>query len=277
MPGLALLGIWYFWPAITAVSLSFYKYRVVVDPEYVGFANFVKLWHDPRFWKALKNSFLFLLGTVPLDVSIPLVLAVLVNQRLRFIQAFRVIYYLPVVTSMVTVAIAWNYLFHQKGVINWILTSLGLLDKPIQYLLDTTWALPALVLVGARKSMGYYMMIYLGGLQSISDDVLEASAIDGATKVQTFMRIIVPLMRPFISICIIVSAMGAMQAFAQIFMMTRGGPLDSTLTLGYYIYQEAFENMNMGYASAVGMVLWVILIIMALVNYRLTRGEEGSA
>lgn len=276
LPGIVLLIIFYFWPAFTALKLAFYNYRLLAPPVWAGLDNFRELRADPRFAMALKNSFLFTAMYVPLVVFLPFGLAVLVNQKLRGIQFFRLLYYLPVVTSMVVVAIAWNYVFHQKGILNWLLVSLHILPKPIQYLLDPTWALPALVVVEAWQALGYYMMIYLAGLQSLPEDVVEAARIDGANRWQVLTRITMPLMRPFFSICLIVSAIGSMQVFTSIYIMTQGGPLDHTLTLGYYIYDEAFNKLNMGYAAAMGLVLWLILIVMAFVNYRVTKGGEGT-
>ncbi|MEO3886812.1 sugar ABC transporter permease [Nonomuraea sp. B5E05] len=273
IPALALFGVFFAWPAITAIQLSFLEYDVVSQPVFVGMDNFTRIVGDSRFWTALLNSLLFLVGMFPLLVVLPLLLAVLVNQRLPGIRTFRMLYYLPVVTSMVAVGVAWEYVFHQQGVLNWILTGAGLLDQPIQYLLDPFWALPALVLVEGWKSMGFYMMIYLAGLQTIPTNLYEAAKVDGATAWHRLRHITVPLMVPYIAVAVTVEMLDAMQAFTSIYVMTRGGPQDATLTLGYYIWSAAFEHYEMGYASAMGLVLWVLMIAMAILNYRLTRGR----
>ncbi|MCG5220811.1 carbohydrate ABC transporter permease [Streptosporangium sp. KLBMP 9127] len=273
LPALALFGVFFAWPAVTAIQLSFYEYDVVSPPVFVGMENFVRLIGDDRFWGALANSMLFLVGLFPLLVVIPLLLAVLVNQKLPGIKTFRMLFYLPVVTSMVAVAVAWNYVFHQQGVLNWILTGAGLLDQPVQYLLDPVWALPALILVEGWKSMGTYMMIYLAGLQTIPTNLYEAAKVDGATSWHRLRHITVPLMIPYIAVSMTMAMLDAMQVFTSVYVMTQGGPQDSTLTLGYYIWSAAFEQYDMGYASSMGLVLWVLLIVMAFVNYRLTKGR----
>ncbi|WP_250907131.1 carbohydrate ABC transporter permease [Nonomuraea sp. NEAU-A123] len=276
IPALVLFGVFFAWPAFTALQLSFTDYDGVSPPVFAGVDNFVKILGDTRFWTALRNSLLFLLGLFPLLVVLPLPLAALVNQKLPGIKTFRMLYYLPVVTSMVAVAVAWNYVFHQQGVLNWLLTGFGLLDEPIQFLLDPTGALPALILVEGWKSMGVYMMIYLAGLQTIPASLYEAARVDGAGAWRRMRSITVPLMMPYIAVAITMSMLDAMQAFTTVFVMTKGGPQDATLMLGYYIWSEAFEKYDMGYASAVGLVLWVLLIVMALLNYRLTGGKQAE-
>lgn len=273
LPALVLLAVFYIWPAVTAVQLAFYDYRVVSPAEFVGLANFAQMLDDDRFYTALANSGLFLAGMLPILVAVPLLLAVLVNLPLRGIKVFRLVYYLPVVTSMVAIAIAWNYVYHQRGMLNWLLGAVGLLDQPVQYLLDPGWALPALVLVESWKSLGYYMMIYLAGLQAVPRDLYEAAAVDGAGPWRRLRSITVPMLRPYIAVVTVLAALDAMQVFTSVFVMTQGGPQDATLTLGYYIYDEAFRHFNMGYASAMGLVLWAILVVFSLLSYRLTRGK----
>lgn len=273
VPGLAMFGAFFVWPAVTAIELAFYKYDVVSAPQYVGLGNFATLVGDARFWTALRNSLVLLIGLLPMSVVIPLLLAVLVNQKLRFIQAYRLVYYLPVVTSMVAVAVAWNYVFHLQGVLNWILTGAGLLDQPVQYLLDPKWALAALATVEGWKGMGTYMMIYLAGLQAIPADLYEAARMDGANAWHRLRHVTMPLIVPYFAVALTIEMMDAMQIFTSVYVMTKGGPQDHTLTLGYYIWSAAFEHYDMGYASAMGLVLWVLLIGFALANYRLTRGR----
>ena len=272
-PGLAFFGLFFAWPALTAAQLAFYDYDIVSPPRFVGTDNFERLAASDEFWQAFGNSVLFLVMFVPLVVVLPLLLAVLVNRRLRGIGAFRLAYYLPVVTSMVAIAIAWSFVFHPRGALNWLLLELGVLDTPIQFLLDEQWALPAVVAVEAWQHAGYFMMIYLAGLQSIPGDLYEAAALDGAGGWARFRRITVPLIRPYAAVCCVLGGILATQAFASIYVLTRGGPQGATTTLGYYIWSTAFDDFDFGYASAVGLVLWLFLICYALVQYRLTRGE----
>ena len=272
-PGLAFFGVFYAWPAVTAAQLAFYDYDIVSPPRFVGTGNFERLAASPEFWQAFGNSLLFLAMFLPLVVVLPLFLAVAVNRRLRGIGAFRLVYYLPVVTSMVAIAIAWSFVFHPKGALNWLLLELGVIDTPIQFLLDGHWALPAVVVVEAWQYTGYFMMIYLAGLQSIPAGLYEAAALDGAGAWARFRRITVPLIRPYAAVCCVLGGILATQSFASIYVLTRGGPQGATTTLGFYIWSRAFEHFDFGYASAVGLVLWAFLVCFALVQYRLTRGE----
>lgn len=273
LPATALFAIFYVWPVVTTVQLSFYDYKVVTAPHWVGVHNFVLLAHDPVFWRALANSLLYTIGAIPFGVILPLLLAVLVNQRIRGIGAFRLIYYLPVVTTTVAVSIAWQYVFNLRGVLNWFLTTLGVVDKPVDWLLDPRFALWALVVVAGWQNLGYFMMIYLAGLQAIPEDLYDAAAVDGANGLRRLIHVTVPLVRPYAAVCLILTCLQAMQTFTTIFVMTRGGPDNASTSLGYYIWQTAFQNFNMGYANAMGIVFWVVLIVISVINFRLTSKQ----
>lgn len=273
LPGLVLFGFMFAWPAFIAFQLSFSRYNIVSPIEWVGMENFATLITDDRFHTALANSFAFLAMLVPMAVVLPLFLAILVNQRLRGIQLFRVLYYLPVVTSMVAVAIAWRYLLGQGGLFSWILTLLG--QEPRSFLLTSSLALPSVAVVEAWKNMGLYMMIYLAGLQAIPAELTEAARVDGANAWQRLVHVTVPGLLPYFAVTLTLAMLEAMRSFESIYMMTRGGPQDATLTLGYYVWHMAFERYEMGYASAVGLVLWAIMIVLALVNQYVTRGRDA--
>lgn len=272
LPGVVLYLTMFAWPAVIAVQLAFSRYNIVSPIEFVGPANFATLGSDPRFWRALINSLLFVVMLLPLTVVVPLLLAMVVNTRLRGIQAFRMIYYLPVITSMVAVAVAWRYVFHREGVINWLLGLVGL--GPIDFLLNTRWALPTVVLLEGWKSMGLFMMIYLAGLQAVPAELTEAARVDGANAVRRCWHVIIPGLLPTFAVTLTLSMLDAMRSFESIYVMTRGGPLDSTLTLGYYIWSKAFTEYDMGYASAIGLVLWAIMIVFALFNLLVTRRRD---
>lgn len=274
LPALVFLAVFFLWPAYTAAQISLYDYNIVSPAHFVGLDNFRHMATDQRFWHALRNTGIFLVAVLPLTVVLPLPIALLVNRPLRGINMFRLAYYLPVVTSMVAIAIAWSVLFDQRGVLNWILTSTGVINQPIEYLLDTRTSLFALVLVEGWQQMGYFMVIYLAGLQSLPSDLLEAAQIDGANAWQRFWRIILPLMRPYVSVCLLVSAINSMQAFASVYVLTKGGPQDSSLMLGYYIYDTAFSDFDFGYASAMGIVLSLLLVIFAFASYKI-NGSGG--
>lgn len=273
LPIAILFVVFFLWPAVLAVQLAFYDYSVIRPAELVGFDNFRRMVNDERFWRATLNSLLYMVGLIPLNVVIPLVLAVMVNQKIRAIGAFRAIYYLPAITSMVAVAIAWRYVYNDAGVVNWILQAFGVTDQPIQFLLSTEWALPSILFIEGWKQMGTYMLIYLAGLQAISSDVYEAATIDGANTVQKFLRITVPLTIPYVAVVLTLTMESASKVFTSVFVLTGGGPDDSTMSLGYYIWSLAFQHFEMGYASAIALVLWGALILLAILNFRVSRSR----
>lgn len=274
LPVLALFAVFFAWPAVLALQLAFYDYSVVNPTVFVGWDNFVHMVNDPRLARATFNSVIYLVGLLPLTVVVPLLLAVLLNQKLRAIGIFRFMYYLPVVTSMVAVAVAWRYVFHDLGILNWALTSVGIVDQPIQFLLDQRTSIWAIILVEGWKSMGSYMLIYLAGLQAISSDLYESAKIDGAGPIKRLRHITVPLMVPFILVTLTLEMQDATQIFTSVYVLTAGGPADSTLSLGYYIWSLAFEQFQMGYASAISLVLWIVLILMAVGNYAVSRSKR---
>lgn len=271
LPGLTLFVVFFAWPAATAIRLSFYEYDVVSPARYVGLANFERLLTDDRFHTALGNSALYLVGMIPFAVIIPMWLAVLVNQKVRGIQAFRVMYYLPAICSMVAVGVAWRYIFHQQGVLNWALIELGVIDRPIQYLLSETWALPSLVLVEGWKMLGFFMMIYLAGLQSIPAEIFEAARVDGAGPLRRMWHLTIPLLLPYTAVTLTLGMLDALRVFESVYVMTRGGPQDSTISLGYLAWSTAFERYELGYASAIGLVMLVVMVGLAVLNQRVTR------
>lgn len=275
LPGLVLFGVFFAWPAVLAIETSFTDYSIVDPMHWIGGDNFVELLHDPQFTGALWHSLALMIGGLPFAVVIPMALAVLVNHKVRGIQFFRALYFLPVVTSMVAVAVAWRYVFDDQGVLNWLLGLVGV-DQPIHFLLDTRWALPAIILVEGWKGIGTYMMILLAGLQTIPGDLNEAARIDGAGAWQRFFHLTLPLMRPFIAVAVTIELVSSMQVFTSVYVLTRGGPSDHTQTAGYFVWSQAFEHYRLGYASAAGLIIWVILIVLALANYRLTNGRDGD-
>lgn len=271
-PGLILYIGMFAWPAVIAVQLALSRYDIVHPIRFIGLGNFAEMAQDPRFFHALRNSVEFLAIYLPLTVVVPLLLAMLVNIKLRGIQAYRMLYYLPVVTSMVAVAVAWRYVFNRAGVINWLLSLVGV--GPIDFLLNTRWALPTVVLLEGWKSMGLFMMIYLAGLQAVPHDLIEAARVDGANAWHRLWNVVVPSLLPTFAVTLTLAMLDAMKAFESVYVLTRGGPLDSTMTLGYYIWSKAFQEYDMGYASAVGLVLWAIMIVLALLNLKVTRRRD---
>jgi putative chitobiose transport system permease protein len=268
-PALAVLMLTVFWPALQAFYLSFtrFEYDLTQTPAWIGFANFQKLGRDPVFWKVLGNTVLYLVCVVPILVILPLGLAILVNQRLKGITWFRTAYYTPVVISMVVAGIAWKWLYASNGLLNQGLQLLGL--KGIPWLTSPSLALFSVMAVTVWKGLGYYMVIYLAGLQGIPADLYEAAAIDGSDGFQRHWDITVPLMRPYLFLVAVISSISATKVFEEIFIMTKGEPLNSSKTVVYYLYQRAFQDLEMSYACAIGLVLFVAIFGLSLLNLKL--------
>jgi putative chitobiose transport system permease protein len=274
LPGIALFGVFFAWPAVLAVETAFTNYSIVNPTKWVGLGNFQALWHDAEFHGAILHSFIVMVGLLPFSVIIPIALAILINRKLRGIQFFRALYFLPVITSMVAVAVAWNYVFDDRGVINWLLERLHIVSNPIHFLLDQHYALASVIVVEGWKGVGTYMMIFLAGLQAIPSDLHEAAQLDGAGPWQRFSRVTLPLLRPYIAVAVTIELVNAMQVFTSVYVLTQGGPGGHTETAGYYVWSKAFQHFQLGYASAAGIVIWVILVVLAIVNYLITnRGE----
>lgn len=276
IPGVIILGAFIFYPMLNAIWLSFTNYTIVTDAEFIGLDNYKGLFTDALFWKVLGQTLLYLVIVVPALVILPIFLAILVNQQVKGIGFFRSAYYVPVVTSMVVVGIAWKWVYADKGILNYILESLGLINEPVNWLTSTSTSIFAVMVVTIWKGLGYYMVIYLAGLQSISDDLYEAADIDGASKWKQIWHITIPLLMPSIMIVTIMSSISAMKVFEEIYVMTGGGPLNSSKTLVYYIYEEAFDKLQMGYASAAGVVLFIITLIFSVINIKFMSKKESA-
>ncbi|MFW6358452.1 MAG: carbohydrate ABC transporter permease [Chroococcales cyanobacterium] len=271
LPALLVLGLTVFFPALQAFYLSFtrYEYDITQMPQWVGLANFKQLWQDEVFWQTLRNTLLYLLGVVPVLVIVPLVLAILVNQKLRGIHWFRVSFYTPVVVSMVVAGIAWKAIYSSNGLLNQFFQQLGL-KEGIPWLTSPSLALWSVMLVTIWKGLGYYMVIYLAGLQGISPELYEAAAIDGSDGFAKHWDITVPLMRPYLVLVAVISAISATKVFEEIYIMTQGGPLNSSKTIVYYVYEQAFQYLNISYACTIGLVLFLAILILSLLNLRLS-------
>ncbi len=269
LPALAFMGVFLFYPIVDVFRLSFTDYNMITEANFTGLENYRTLFNDPLFWKTLKNSFIYLIGVVPVLVIAPIFLAILVNHKLAGIKWFRAAYYIPVVTSMVVVGIMWKWLYQGNGILNYILQSLGIINNQINWLTDPQIALFAVMAVTVWKGLGYYMVIYLSGLQSIPQELYEVSDIDGASWWQKQIHVTIPLLKPSIMLVSILSSIAAMKVFTEVYVMTKGGPLNSSKTLVYYIYEEAFENLTLGYAAAMGFVLFIVIFILSFFNIKL--------
>ncbi len=280
LPALLILGLTVFWPALQAFYLSFtrYSYDLTQTPQWVGFANFRRLWSDPIFWQTLRNTVLYLIGVVPILVVAPLGLAILVNQKLRGIQWFRAAYYTPVVISMVVAGIAWKWIYAENGLLNQSLKQLGVLSSGgIPWLTSPSWAIFSVMAVTVWKGLGYYMVIYLAGLQSIPGDLYEAAAIDGSDGIRKHWDVTLPLMKPYLVLVAVISAISATKIFEEVYIMTQGGPRNSSKTIVYYLYEQAFQNLEISYACTIGLVLFLAILGLSILNLKLTqlRGRIG--
>lgn len=265
LPAGVLLLVFFFIPFFQTILLSFQDYSAnIYNPTYVGLANYFKLMHSPIFYKVLFNTFLYLVLAVPVLAIIPLFLAIMISQKIRGINIYKILIYLPVIVSIVVAAIAFKWLYAEQGILNYLTGLMGL--EPIGWLTDTRFALISVVIVTIWKGIGYYMMIYFAALMSVPKELYEACDIDGASPLRKHLTVTIPHIMPTIALVSTISAISAMKVFAEIYVMTKGGPLNSSKTIVYYIYERAFENLDLGYASAMAVILLIIVMAFSLIN-----------
>ncbi|WP_274310109.1 carbohydrate ABC transporter permease [Solibacillus daqui] len=262
-PGLILLALFTFWPIIYSVPLAFTNYSVIGETKFVGFENFKRAFSDVNFIASVKNS-LFYMIIVPFIQIISILMAILVNRKIAGIKFFRAAFYIPVVTSMVAVSIIWGWLMSSNGVLNYILLSIGIINEKISWLSDKDTALWAVMFITLWKGLGYYMMIYLAGLQAVPTDCIEAAKIDGASNFQVIRKITIPLLKPYVFFCTLISLMSAIRVFDEVFVLTSGGPGNATLTSSLYIYEQGFEVFEFGYSSALGLIISFIIMFFSI-------------
>lgn len=265
LPAAAVLIVFFFIPFFQTFFLSFLDYsNNIYSPEFNGISNYISLFKSPIFYKVMFNTFIYLIVAVPVLVIFPLFLAVLINQKIRGVTLYKILIYLPVIVSIVVAAIAFKWLYAEQGILNYVVTKLGL--SPIGWLTDTGYALYSVIAVTIWKGIGYYMIIYLASLMSVPSELYEACDMDGAGFFTKHLTVTVPHIMPAIALVTTISAISAMKVFAEIYVMTKGGPLNSSKTIVYYIYERAFENLDLGYASAMAVVLLIIVMIFSLIN-----------
>jgi putative chitobiose transport system permease protein len=269
-PALLLLGLSVIIPAGLALVMSFSQSGLdVSEPlRFVGLANIRRLLADPMFARVSATTFLYLVGVVPPIVLGALALAVLVNRQLPGIHWFRGAFYTPVLVSIVVAAIAFRWLYAENGLVNgWLAALFGDRFSPIGFLTSPLLALPSVMLVTLWKGLGYYMVIFLAGLQGISPDLYEAAALDGSEGWRKHLDITLPLLRPYLTLVAVISAIAATKVFEEVFLMTQGGPADSTRTIVYYVYDLAFSELEISYACTVGLALFLAVLLLSLVRY----------
>lgn len=258
-------------PVLASLYLSGTKWDLFSTPRWVGLDNFRKLFKDEHFLIGLGNTLYYAIGTVPTSTVLALFLAMLLNQKLiTGRNVFRTIFFLPNITPTVAMGVVWAWLYApQYGLFDVIFKAVGLPTVP--WLTSTRWAMPSVMIMSVWQSVGYNMVIFLAGLQSIPEEYHEAAQIDGAGWWRRFRHITIPLLSPSTFLVVIMSLIGSLQVFSAVYIMTRGGPGTSTLTMVYYLYRNAFEYFRMGYASAMAYVLFIILLILTVVQFRLQR------
>jgi len=264
----ALLGTFIFIiiPVFCSFALSFCNWDLLGSIQYAGLSNYKEIFNDDLFFKIFANTVVFALSVSIFGVIIPLVLAGILNSKIRGSEFYKTAYFLPFITPMVVIAIVWQWIFDPNiGILN------NVLRLHINWLYDTHYAMLALIIVSVWKLIGYNMIIFLSSLSGISQSLFEAAKIDGANSFQVFKNVTVPMLSPAIFFVVIITAISSFQVFDLIFLMTEGGPLDSTNVLVYAVYQNAFEYFNIGKASAIAYVLFVIVLVLTLIQWNFRK------
>jgi multiple sugar transport system permease protein len=271
-PSLIHLVVFIATPIVFAAYLSTHRWDIVVpDTPFVGLANFKEMFSDPTFWNALKNTVVYTLN-VPLGMILALAVALMLNRNLRGLGFLRTLYFLPSVTSFVAIALVWMWIYHPTfGAANFLLNLLGL--PPLQWLNSTQTAMLSVIIFSVWLGLGYQMVIFLAGLQGIPEDLYDAARIDGTNNWNQFWRITLPLLKPTTFFILVTSLIGSFQVFTSIYVMTAGGPVGSTDVIVYHIYQAAWEQLRMGYASAMSWVLFVIIMVVTWLQFKVMGSE----
>lgn len=266
-------------PVVISFFLSFTKYDVIHAPKFVGLQNYKDiLFNDPLFWKAMGNTVIYVIGVVPIGVCLSLLLAVAIDQKIKFKNFFKSIFFLPTVTAIIAVSVIWKWLYagEKYGLFNYVLLKLGF--APVDWLASPVWTLPSIMIMSIWAGIGYNMILFLAGLQTIPQDMYEAAEIDGAGFWTKFFNITLPLLKPTIVFVAIMSFIVSFQVFEQVYVMTSGqggigGVLNSALTIVAYLYDKGFQKFQMGYASALAYIIFLLIFILTMINKRVMRNN----
>ena len=278
-PALLVIGVFFGLPVLSALALSLTDFDLYAladrsNLRFIGLDNYLELLRTPMFWKSLWNTTYFVVVGVPLSIAVSLGAALLLNApAARFRALYRTALFAPVVTTLVAVAVIWRYLFHTSyGLVNWALGHAGI--SPVDWLGDPRWAMPMIILFAVWKNFGYNMVIFLAGLQAIPQDLYEAARIDGASRWQQFLHITLPQLGPVLLVVGVITVSGYFQLFAEPYVMTRGDPLQSTVSVLYFMFEEGFKWWNLGRASAVAFLLFLIILGVTTAMLRFGRRKE---
>ena len=276
VPGLLGLILFTIVPLVASLVLTLFQWDLLTPPTFVGLDNFVQLSQDKEFWSALQHTIGFIAGYLPLVFMLSLSMALALNAPLRGIAVIRTAFFLPVVSSWVAVALLWSWLFNPKfGLINYLLSLVGIVGPG--WLFDAHWAMPAIILTSVWKDLGFVLVLFLAGLQAIPHDYYEAAALDGAGRIRQFTAITLPLLAPTTFFVTIISLINSFQVFDQVWVMTEGGPAGATTVLVEQVVKHAFRYGEMGYAAAISWVLFALVFVVTLIQFRLQRAGAADA
>jgi putative chitobiose transport system permease protein len=278
VPALALVATFVLYPIVAVVFYSFTNYDIITAPQWVGVANYERLIADPTFWKALTNSIVYLVAT-PTVIVLAIMLAIVVNRRMRGIHLFRALYFVPAVSGSIAIGISWRWIFERNGMLNSVLISTGILDEPVQWLTNPDFVLPIAIMLTVWAGVGYYSVIFLAGLQNIPEELYDAARIDGCNDLQKHWHVSLPGLRPQIVFVAVISSLAALKVFDEIYVLTNhtGGVLESGTTIVFYLWRQAFVLSNAGYASAIAIALLLVTLAFSVLLIRvLERGTETA-
>ncbi|MCD6206118.1 MAG: sugar ABC transporter permease [Candidatus Marinimicrobia bacterium] len=278
-PAMTAIFVFFFLPVLAALVMSFTDFDIyslgdMSRARFIGFSNYLNLFQNPLFWKALGNTAYFVVVGVPLSIMTSMLVALALTSKLtRFKSLFRFSYFLPVVTTLVAVAVIWRYIYHPRfGLANYLLSLIGI--KPVDWLGNPHWAMPALIIMAVWKGFGYNMIIFVAGLQNIPETLYEAARLDGANGWQEFRNVTIPMLSQTTGFITITTLIGYCQFFAEPYVMTDGGPLNSTLSIVLLMYKEGFKFWRMGYSAAIAFILFGIILILTIVQLRVQKQYE---
>lgn len=272
LPYLIFFMFFVAYPLVFSFILIFHRWNIVTPMEWVGLKNFQRLFTDPQFFRAMRNTFVFLLIHIPLQIVVALAFSLLLNSRLKLRGFFRAIYFLPVVVSGVVVTILWQNLYSfDSGVLNTLLTSIGMPRLP--WLIDPGFAMPSIAIMATWKNVGIYIVLFLVGLQNIPKEIYESASLDGANKYSTFFRITLPMLNSTMVLIVALSTIGGFSLFIEPYVLTGGGPLQSTLSGMLYIYNQAFYFGHMGYAATLGFVFALVILLVVLLQRKVIEAD----
>ena len=277
LPNLLLFAAFTIYPVFASFFYSLNEWTIQNPMKFIGLNNYIALLSDTTFRKVLGNTFYYTAGVIPFQTALGLLIAVALNQKLRFTTVYRSVYFVPVVTSSIAVSMVWQWMYQPEwGVFNSLLKIVGIQGP--NWLFSTTWSMPAVILLSIWKNVGYSVVLYLAALQSVPESLYESAMIDGANSWQRFWKVTMPLISPTTFFIIVLSVIGSFQSFDQIYVLTQGGPARATSVIAHYLYQNGFQFFKMGYAAAIAYVMFAFLLVATIIQWYYRRrwvfGEE---